>query len=107
MRAAGTRGTTRRHVGQIVDTSLVAAPRQRNTEAEKQVIKKGRVPEEWKANPAKLAGSKPKGLKRAIARSSPSAHKRGNDFSKLYPGLCQSLPSHSGFLEEPYYSHWP
>jgi hypothetical protein len=27
--------------GQIVDASLVAAPRQRNTEAEKQVIKGG------------------------------------------------------------------
>jgi transposase, IS5 family len=40
--------------GQIVDASLVAAPRQRNTEAEKQAIKEGRVPEEWKAKPAKL-----------------------------------------------------
>jgi transposase, IS5 family len=40
--------------GQIVDASLVAAPRQRNTEAEKQAIKEGRVPEEWEAEPAKL-----------------------------------------------------
>jgi IS5 family transposase len=40
--------------GQIVDASLVAAPRQRNTEAEKQAIKEGRVPEEWKVKPAKL-----------------------------------------------------
>jgi transposase, IS5 family len=40
--------------GQIVDASLVAAPRQRNTEAEKQAIKEGRVPEAWKAKPAKL-----------------------------------------------------
>jgi transposase, IS5 family len=40
--------------GQIVDASLVAAPRQRNTEAEKQAIKEGHVPEEWKAKPAKL-----------------------------------------------------
>jgi transposase, IS5 family len=40
--------------GQIVDASLVAAPRQHNTEAEKQAIRKGRVPEDWKAKPAKL-----------------------------------------------------
>ena len=40
--------------GQIVDASLVAAPRQRNTGAEKQAIKEGRIPEDWKAKPAKL-----------------------------------------------------
>jgi len=41
--------------GQIVDASLVAAPRQRNTEAEKAEIKAGRIPEEWTDKPAKLA----------------------------------------------------
>jgi len=40
--------------GQIVDASLVAAPRQRNTEAGKADIKAGRVPEAWKEKPAKL-----------------------------------------------------
>lgn len=40
--------------GQIVDASLVAAPKQRNTEDEKQAIKEGRVPEGWKARPGKL-----------------------------------------------------
>ncbi|MEF2074958.1 IS5 family transposase, partial [Consotaella aegiceratis] len=40
--------------GQIVDASLVAAPRQRNTDDEKKAIKEGRVPEEWKKRPAKL-----------------------------------------------------
>jgi transposase, IS5 family len=40
--------------GQIVDASLVAAPKQRNTEDEKQAIKEGRIPEDWKAKPAKL-----------------------------------------------------
>jgi transposase, IS5 family len=40
--------------GQIVDASLVQAPRQRNTEAEKDDIKAGRVPREWKQKPAKL-----------------------------------------------------
>ncbi len=40
--------------GQIVDASLVAAPKQRNTEEEKQAIKEGRIPEGWAAKPAKL-----------------------------------------------------
>jgi IS5 family transposase len=40
--------------GQIVDASLVSAPKQRNTDGEKKAIKEGRVPEEWKAKPAKL-----------------------------------------------------
>ena len=40
--------------GQIVDASLVSAPKQRNTESEKQDIKAGRVPEEWRDKPAKL-----------------------------------------------------
>jgi hypothetical protein len=35
------------------------------------------------------------------------AHERGIYVSNLDCGLCQSLPSHSGILEEPYYSHWP
>ena len=40
--------------GQIVDASLIAAPRQRNTQAEKRAIKEGRIPEDWKDKPAKL-----------------------------------------------------
>jgi transposase, IS5 family len=40
--------------GQIIDASLIAAPKQRNTEAEKAAIKDGRVPEDWEAKPAKL-----------------------------------------------------
>jgi len=40
--------------GQLVDASIVAAPKQRNTRAEKQAIKEGRVPEDWQAKPAKL-----------------------------------------------------
>ena len=41
--------------GQIVDASIVAAPRQRNTEAEKTAIKEGRIPEDWASQPNKLA----------------------------------------------------
>lgn len=41
--------------GQIVDATIVGAPRQRNAENEKKAIKDGRAPEEWKAKPKKLA----------------------------------------------------
>jgi IS5 family transposase len=40
--------------GQIVDASIVAAPKQRNTRDENAAIKAGEVPPEWSANPAKL-----------------------------------------------------
>ena len=40
--------------GQIVDASLIAAPKQRNTQEEKQAIKEGRIPEDWKDKSAKL-----------------------------------------------------
>ena len=35
--------------GQIIDATIVAAPKQRNTEAEKKAIKEGCIPEVWKA----------------------------------------------------------
>ena len=41
--------------GQIVDATLVAAPKQRNSDGEKADIKAGKVPEGWKDKPAKLA----------------------------------------------------
>ena len=41
--------------GQIIDASIIAAPKQRNTDAEKREIKEGRIPPEWRAKPAKLA----------------------------------------------------
>lgn len=40
--------------GQIVDATIVAAPKQRNSESEKADIKAGKVPEQWKEQPAKL-----------------------------------------------------
>jgi transposase, IS5 family len=40
--------------GQIVDASLISAPKQRNTDDEKKAIKAGQVPEDWQAKPAKL-----------------------------------------------------
>jgi IS5 family transposase len=41
--------------GQIIDASIVAAPRQRMTEEEKRIVKGGGIPEDWKARPRKLA----------------------------------------------------
>ncbi len=41
--------------GQIVDASIVAAPKQRNSDGEKRDIRNGRIPEAWKDQPAKLA----------------------------------------------------
>ena len=41
--------------GQIIDASIVAAPRQKLTDDEKAAIKDGRVPEGWQDQPAKLA----------------------------------------------------
>ena len=41
--------------GQIIDASIVAAPKQRNSEGEKAEIRAGRIPDAWKDKPAKLA----------------------------------------------------
>jgi transposase len=40
--------------GQIIDATIVAAPKQRTTEGEKRDIKEGRIPAEWANKPAKL-----------------------------------------------------
>jgi transposase, IS5 family len=40
--------------GELVDATIVAAPKQRNTRAEKLAIKEGRVPQGWQGKPAKL-----------------------------------------------------
>src|SRR5580658_10203787 len=40
--------------GQIIDATIVAAPKQRNTDGEKRDIKEGRIPAEWTNKPAKL-----------------------------------------------------
>jgi IS5 family transposase len=40
--------------GQIIDATVVPAPKQRNTEEEKATIKEGHIPETWKAKPARL-----------------------------------------------------
>ena len=39
--------------GQIVDATIVAGPRQRNTREENEAIKRGQTPEDWEKHPAK------------------------------------------------------
>ena len=41
--------------GQIVDATIVATPKQRNTLEEKKAIEEGQIPADWKDKPAKLA----------------------------------------------------
>jgi IS5 family transposase len=41
-------------VGQIVDATIIPAPRQRNTRDENKQIKAGETPKDWEQNPAKL-----------------------------------------------------
>ena len=41
--------------GQIIDATIVAAPKQRNTDGEKADIRAGRIPVAWTDKPAKLA----------------------------------------------------
>jgi len=43
------------HKGTIVDATFVDAPRQRNTRDENEQIKDGKIPDEWKKKPHKLA----------------------------------------------------
>jgi hypothetical protein len=38
----------------MIDASIIEAPRQCNTDAEKDDLKAGRIPDEWTAKPAKL-----------------------------------------------------
>jgi hypothetical protein len=41
--------------GQIVDATIVSAPRQRNTKGVNEAIKTGETPKEWEKQPTKLA----------------------------------------------------
>lgn len=41
--------------GQIVDASIISAPKQRNTKEEKEKLAKGEIPEDWSKHPSKLA----------------------------------------------------
>lgn len=65
--------------GQIVDASIIQAPRQRNTDAEKAALKEGRIPEDWATQPAKLA-QKDRDARWTLKRA--KARKAGPDGTK-------------------------
>ena len=66
--------------GQIVDATLVAAPRQRNTEEDKAEIKAGRIPAAWKTKPANGRSSSPR----------PSPMPRASSPAPTSPSRCSA-----------------
>ena len=64
--------------GQIVDASLVAAPKQRNTDAEKAEIKAGRIPQELERQPGKAASEGPRRALDGEVLQSQAARRRDN-----------------------------
>ena len=46
--------------GQIIDATVVPAPKQRDTDEEKAAIKQGKIPERWKEKPAKIRQKGPR-----------------------------------------------
>jgi IS5 family transposase len=58
--------------GQIVDATIVAAPKQRNTDGEKATIKAGKVPEEWRDSPIASRAKKD----RPRQRTGPARHRK-------------------------------
>lgn len=53
--------------GQILDASIMAAPRQRITDEERASVKQGGIPEGWRARPARLA-QKDRDARRTLRR---------------------------------------
>jgi hypothetical protein len=73
--------------GQIVDASLVAAPRQRNT---KQAIKDSRIPEAWKGKPAKLS-HKDRDARWTVKFTKPSDARMAPCRGLMWPSLCLDI----------------
>lgn len=57
--------------GQIVDSSVAAAPKRRNTKDEKRALCEGRIPDDWARKPAKL---RQKGNRQVTISSRPTAN---------------------------------
>src|SRR3954468_9670169 len=79
--------------GQIVDATLVAAPRQRNTDEEKAEIKAGRIPAAWEAKPAKLR-HKDRDARWTVkfTKAKPDAEGQAPPHRPRHPGLWLSEP---------------
>ncbi len=85
--------------GQIIDATIVATPKQRNTDGEKADIKAGKVLQAWKDKLAKL---RQKGrdarwtVKYSRAKQKPDGSKHAIDIAIPafgYKNLCRHLPS--------------
>ena len=71
--------------GQIVDATIVATPKQRNTEGENADIKAGGIPEAWREKPAKLR-QKDRDARWTVKFSkAPSRPKKANRSSSILP----------------------
>jgi len=81
--------------GQIVDASIIQAPRQRNTEEEKAALKEGRIPEDWAAKPAKLA-QKDRDARWTLKRA--KARKAGQDGTKAKIEIANPLFGHKNHI---------
>lgn len=68
--------------GQIVDASIVAAPRQRMTDAEKEVVKGGGIPPDWQAKPRKLA-QKDRDARWTLKRGRKKKHPDGSAMTEI------------------------
>ena len=68
--------------GQIIDASIVAAPRQRMTEAERAIVKGGGIPEDWQARPAKLA-QKDRDARWTLKRGRKKKHPDGSAMTEI------------------------
>lgn len=91
--------------GQIVDASLIAAAKQRNTMEEKKAIKGGRIPDQWKDKPAKLRQKDRDArwtVKFSKAKERPDGHEAGS--RHRHPDLRLSEPcrdrSSFGFIRK-------
>jgi IS5 family transposase len=82
--------------GQILDASIVKAPRQRMTQEEKEVIKNGDIPEEWQEQPAKLA-QKDRDARWMIKYSKAKIEKGSVDFAIPHFGYKNHISIDRGF----------
>ena len=74
--------------GQIIDASLIAAPKQRNTEEEKKAIKDGRIPEAWKSQAGQAPAQGPRrALDGQVQQGQGEAGRNGSSGRHRHPDL--------------------
>ncbi len=81
--------------GQIVDTTIVEAPHQRNNDGEKATLKAGKIPEDWQTNPAKLA-QKDRDARWTLKRGRPAAPRPDGTKSAELVVLAFGYKNHAG-----------